>query len=90
VFQGYVSGIEQVVGRAHVLFERTVLLAFLLNLGSHPLKVESRKDPVVRNHMVSFGGFEIMQVTEAGGLRMSEEEWQVRVTIINCINFFSM
>lgn len=40
--------------------------------------------------MVSSGRLKIMQVTETGRIRMSEEERQVRVTVINSIKFSSI
>lgn len=73
-----------------VLVHRAVLFGFSAGLRQHPVEVNTGEDSVVGSPVVPCFGLEVVQVSEAGGVGVSEPEGPPSVAVVNCIAVLSL
>lgn len=85
-----VSRIVMPEGWSVTLFESCVLFGKSSSNFTVSREVELWEETVVRNHMVSWMRLVVIEVGEWGHVLSSKIKWNEWVSIINCIEFFSM
>jgi hypothetical protein len=89
MLEGNIAGVPVVVGRTVGFLEAGELLSHLHLTLHHSAEVPSGEDAVLRNHVVLWVWLEVIQVLEAGCIRVTEEEWQECIAVINSVKLFA-
>ncbi len=90
LFQIVVPGTEVPMRRAGILLEGRILLTLLQSSVQHTLEISTCEDAVMRDPMVVGMGLKVMQVREAGGILISEDEGQEGISVVDCIAFLTI
>lgn len=89
VLERHVSGVEMVVRGTVGLLEAGVFLVRSLLTLQHPAEVKPREDAVVRHNVVHRVGLEVVEVLEASGVGVSEEERHEGVPVVDGIEILA-
>jgi hypothetical protein len=89
VLDGNIAGVPVVVGRTVGFLEAGELIARLHLTLHHSAEVPSGEDAVLRNHVVKHVWLVVIQVLEAGSIRVTEEEWHECIAVINTVKLFA-
>lgn len=90
MFKLVISWIEVPRGWSVVLFEAWVFLRETGSLLAVSWEIKFWKETIVRDHMISWMSLLIVQMLERGHVLSSKEERDEWVSIINCVQLFSM